>query len=140
MSRGRPPYALVMAMLATARLPAEDLCEGQLEHFFYAGSDVSPTGLVGLEIYAADGLLRSLVVEDRERGRGTGFALVRHAEAYAASQGVRSIYLLTTTAEPFFHRLGYARLDRAAAPLSIQRTGEFASLCPASSAFMVKRL
>lgn len=140
MIRGRPPYALAVAMLATAGLPAEDLCEGQLEHFFYAGSDGSPTGLVGLEIYGADALLRSLVVEERERGRGFAVALVRHGEAYAASQGVRSIYLLTMTAERFFHRLDYARLDRAAAPPSIQRTSEFASLCPASSAFMVKQL
>ena len=138
--RGRPPYAPVVAMLATAGLPAEDLCEGQLEHFFYAGSDGSPTGLVGLEICGADALLRSLVVEERERGRGLGVALVRHAEAYAASQGARSIYLLTMTAEPFFRRLDYARLDRAAAPPSIQRMNEFASLCPASSAFMVKQL
>jgi amino-acid N-acetyltransferase len=140
MIRGRPPYALVAAVLATASLPAEDLREEHLEHFFYAGSDGSPTGLVGLEIYGADALLRSLVVEERERGRGLGAALVRHAETYAASQGVRSIYLLTLTAEPFFHRLGYARLDRDAAPPSIQRTKEFASLCPARSAFMVKQL
>jgi amino-acid N-acetyltransferase len=140
MIRGRPPYAPVVAMLATAGLPAEDLSEGQLEHFFYAGSDGSPTGLVGLEIYGADALLRSLVVEERERGRGLGVALVRHAELYAAAQGVCSIYLLTMTAERFFHRLDYVRLDRAAAPPSIQRTSEFASLCPASSAFMVKLL
>jgi amino-acid N-acetyltransferase len=140
MIRGRPAYALVVAMLASAGLPAEDLCEGQLEHFFYAGADGSPTGLIGLEIYGADALLRSLVVKVRERGQGLGVALVRHAEAYAASQGVRSIYLLTMTAEHFFHRLDYARLDRAAAPLSIQRTSEFANLCPASSAFMVKQL
>src|SRR5580658_1163129 len=68
--RGRPPYAPVAAMLANAGLPVEDLSEGQLEHFFYAGSDASPTGLVGLEIYGADALLRSLVVEERERGQG----------------------------------------------------------------------
>jgi amino-acid N-acetyltransferase len=138
--RGRPPYAPVVAMLATAGLPSEDLRDGQLEHFFYAGSDGSPTGLVGLEIYGADALLRSLVVEERERGRGLGVALVRRAEAHAACQGVHSIYLLTMTAAPFFHRLDYARLDRAAAPPSILRTSEFASLCPASSAFMVKQL
>jgi amino-acid N-acetyltransferase len=140
MIRGRPLYAPVAAMLATAGLPTEDLCEAYLDHFFYAGSNASPTGLVGLEIYGPDALLRSLLVEERERGRGLGMALVRHAEAYAALQGVRSIYLLTVTAEPFFHRLAYARLDRGVAPPSIQRTSEFASLCPASSAFMVKRL
>lgn len=94
-------------------------------------------GLVGLELYGREALLRSLVVRQLERGKGLGLALVRHAEAYAASRGVRSMYLLTLTAETFFQRLGYARLDRSAAPASIQRTSEFASLCPASSAFMM---
>ncbi len=47
---------------------------------------------------------------------------------------------LTTTAETFFKRLGYERIERSQAPLSIERTREFASLCPASSAFMVKSL
>jgi amino-acid N-acetyltransferase len=36
--------------------------------------------------------------------------------------------------------MGYRRVDRAEAPPSIQSTREFAGLCPASSAFMVKRL
>jgi amino-acid N-acetyltransferase len=66
--------------------------------------------------------------------------LTDHAEHYAASMGVRSIYLLTTTAEPFFKRLGYERIERSQAPCSMQQTREFASLCPASSAFMVKAL
>jgi amino-acid N-acetyltransferase len=66
--------------------------------------------------------------------------LTDHAEQYAASMGVRSIYLLTTTAEAFFKRLGYEHIERSQAPPSIQRTREFASLCPASSAFMVKSL
>jgi amino-acid N-acetyltransferase len=50
------------------------------------------------------------------------------------------MYLLTTTAETFFERRGYRRVDRTEAPQAIQTTVEFASLCPASSAFMIKRL
>ena len=69
-----------------------------------------------------------------------GSALIEHAEQYAASRSVRSIYLLTTTAEAFFKRLGYERIERSQAPPSIERTREFASLCPTSSAFMVKSL
>jgi amino-acid N-acetyltransferase len=111
-----------------------------LEHFFFVGSDGSPTGLVGLEIYGTDALLRSLVGDETARGKGLGSALVDHAEQYAASKSVRSIYLLTTTAEAFFKRLGYERIDRSRAPPSIKETHEFASLCPASSAFMVKTL
>ena len=138
--RGQPPHAIVIELLEAAGLPAADVSQELLRHFFYLPDAQSAAGLVGLELYGHEALLRSLVVRQSERGKGLGIALVRHAEAYAASQGVRSMYLLTLTAEPFFQRLGYAHLDRAAAPASIQRTSEFANLCPASSAFMVKVL
>lgn len=69
-----------------------------------------------------------------------GSALTLHAEQFAASQNIRSIYLLTTTAESFFSRLGYKRIDRSAAPASIAATREFSQLCPASSSFMYKSL
>jgi len=65
---------------------------------------------------------------------------VAQAELFAQSQGAREIYLLTTTAERFFERLGYGRVPREAAPVAIQRTQEFSTLCHSSSAFMVKQL
>ena len=138
--RGQPSHAMVGAMLEAAGLPAADVSEEHLRNFFYAPYEGSALGLVGLELYGHEALLRSLVVTQRERGKGLGLALVHHAESYAASRGVRSMYLLTLTAEPFFKRLGYGRIDRSQAPSSIERTAEFASLCPVSSAFMVKSL
>jgi amino-acid N-acetyltransferase len=65
---------------------------------------------------------------------------VQHAEEYAASRRVNAIHLLTMTAEGFFQRRGYRRIDRRDAPRAIQSTTEFAGLCPRSSAFMIKRL
>ena len=53
---------------------------------------------------------------------------------------VRAIYLLTTTAEGFFHRRGYSMAERHAAPPAIQSTREFAGICPANSAFMTKTI
>jgi len=138
--RGRPPRSTAVALLQAQGLPVSDIADEHLEHFFFVGSDASPTGLVGLELYGADALLRSLVVGENARGQGLGSALIDHAEQYAASNNVRSIYLLTTTAETFFKRLGYGRIDRSQAPSAIKQTPEFAGLCPASSAFMVKSL
>jgi amino-acid N-acetyltransferase len=140
MIRGRPPRSTAVALLQAQELPASDITDDHLEHFFFVGSDGSPTALVGLELFGADALLRSLVVGENARSKGLGSALVEHAEQYAASKNVRSIYLLTTTAEAFFKRLSYERIDRSLAPPSIERTREFVSLCPASSAFMVKSL
>jgi amino-acid N-acetyltransferase len=129
-----------IALLQSQGLPISDITDEHLEHFFFAGNDDSPTGLVGLEIYDSVALLRSLVVEDSARSKGLGSALTQHAEQYAESTHVQSIYLLTTTAEKFFNRRGYQRIDRSEAPACIKRTREFAGLCPASSAFMFKSL
>jgi amino-acid N-acetyltransferase len=138
--RGRASRPAAMALLAAEGLPVTDLTDAHLEHFFYTGPDGAPTALVGLEIYATDALLRSLVVVPDARTQGVGSAMVRHAENYAAARQVQGLYLLTTTAESFFERLGYRRIDRTQAPPSIRSSREFASLCPASSAFMIKRL
>jgi amino-acid N-acetyltransferase len=140
MIRERPPHSSVVALLEAEGLPASDLTETHLEHFFFTGSDGAPSALVGLEIYGEAALLRSLVVSAAARTQGLGSALVRHAEEYAAARQVRALYLLTSTAEPYFERRGYRRIDRSEAPPSIQSTREFASLCPSSSAFMIKRL
>jgi amino-acid N-acetyltransferase len=97
-------------------------------------------GVVGLEARGAVGLLRSLAVEPGRRGGGLGSELVTALENVAAGGGITELYLLTTTAEAFFARRGYQRVPREAAPAGIRGTAEFASICPASSAFMTKRL
>jgi D-alanyl-D-alanine carboxypeptidase len=128
------------ALLEASHLPSQDLTAAHLEHFFYAGPRESPYAMVGLELFGEAALLRSLVVAPGQRGAGVGSSLVSHVEHYAAEHGVTTIYLLTTTAEGFFTRLGYTPVARDEAPDSIRRTPEFADLCPASSAFLRKRL
>ena len=134
----RPALAGAIALLASAQLPTEDLTAAHCEHFFFAGTREAPTALVGLELFDGVALLRSLVVA--QQARGTGTALVRHAEAYARERGVHTIYLLTTTAERFFERRGFARTDRGSAPPAIRATREFAGICPATSSFMSRTL
>jgi amino-acid N-acetyltransferase len=135
-----PSLQSAMALLSSARLPVEDLTEAHCEHFFYSGPAQRPTGLVGLELFGDVALLRSLVVSEELRGRGEGRALLEHAERHARARGVRELYLLTTTAEKFFEKHGFERAAREAAPAAISGTREFAGICPASSAFMVRRL
>jgi N-acetylglutamate synthase-like GNAT family acetyltransferase len=63
-----------------------------------------------------------------------------HAEEQAKASGIRELYLLTTTAETFFAKRGFLRAPRDSAPPAIRATREFSGICPASSAFMSKRL
>jgi amino-acid N-acetyltransferase len=138
-SAGPVPEA-ARGLLAAANLPTSDLTDEQLTTFFYCGPATAPSALIGLEIYGPDALLRSLVVDPSLRSAGLGSALVGHVEAHAAKHDAGTLYLLTTTAEAFFARRGYHRIDRTVAPAAIRSTREFAGLCPASSAFMFKRL
>jgi len=136
----KPERAAVAALLDAATLPSADLTDAHMEHFFFCGPAAAPTALVGVELCGSSALLRSLVVRPEHRSTGLGAALVERAEAHARAHGARAIYLLTTTADSFFARLGYAPADRATAPSEIGATREFAEICPASSVFMTKRL
>lgn len=135
-----PSPEAARGLLAAADLPTSDLTDEQLTTFFYCGPAAKPSALIGVEVYGTEALLRSLVVDPSLRSTGLGTALVERAETHAAGHGVGTLYLLTTTAEAFFARRGYHRIDRAVAPQAIRSTREFAGLCPASSAFMFKRL
>jgi N-acetylglutamate synthase-like GNAT family acetyltransferase len=135
-----PPEMKVKELLAKCSLPTSDITSSYLEDFFGCGPERAPEGVVGLELYGAVGLLRSLAVSERCRGLGYGKALVAQAERHAQAKGAKELYLLTTTAERFFERLGYTRAPREAAPEAIRQTREFSGLCPASSAFMKKEL
>ncbi len=72
--------------------------------------------------------------------KGLGFILVAHVERYLMRQGVTQVYLLTTTAESFFERCGYASIDKKKVPLAIKQTREFSDLCPDSATLMMKKM
>lgn len=135
-----PDVSAVKRLLSAASLPISDITARPLQHFFGYGSGPELEGVIGLEIYGEVALLRSLAVVSSRRGTGVGSGLVAHAEHHARDQGVQSLYLLTTTAEQFFLRRGYARIPREDTPAAIKGTKEFSGICPVSSAFMVKKL
>lgn len=129
----------VLALLKAARLPRADLRESRLDHFHVVRGDGGLLGVVGLEVYGGRwGLLRSLAVAPDVRGSGLGGRLVAAVEAEAAALGLDALYLLTTTAAPFFHRRGWAGLDREDVPLPVQESTEFRGLCPDSAVCLTK--
>jgi len=136
----QPSEASVKKLLRSSNLDSSDLTPRHLRNFFGVGIKEELEGVVGLELFDAVGLLRSLAVDSSRRRTGLGSKLVTHAEDYARSQGIKSLYLLTVTAEDFFMHRGYQRTRRDDAPPAIRETKEFCEICPASSAFMVKHL
>lgn len=136
----QPSEAGVKRLLNGSRLDGSDLTTEHLRHFFALGTKEEPEGVVGLELFGSVALLRSLAVVSSRRRAGLGSKLVAHAEDYARTKGIKSLYLLTDTAESFFEHRGYNRSGRGDAPPAIRETKEFSEICPVSSAFMVKHL
>ena len=137
---GRGDFEAVRRLLEEARLPTRDLTPEMLEHFLVARRGAELFGVIGLEPLGDVGLLRSAAVVPAERGRGLGARLTAALEDRAARLGIGRLFLLTTTAEVFFARLGYRRASREEAPPAIRDTTEFRELCAATSVCMVKEL
>jgi len=130
----------IQALLRDCELPYEDLSPEHLTHFFVIKDPYQLVGSVGLEMCGKFGLLRSLALAKAIRGQGLGLQLVEQIEAYARSQKITALYLLTTTADRFFAHLGYQETSRESAPAPLQETAEFQNICPASAVCMCKEL
>lgn len=130
----------VRGLLDTAHLPLDGLEEQFGESYAVAVAGNEIVGAEGIEVYARSGLLRSAVVHPDWRGRGVGDALTRDRIEWARRAGLERVYLLTTTAESYFPRFGFARVERAEAPPEIRTSREFTGACPASATLMVLRV
>ena len=95
---------------------------------------------IALEVYGTRALLRSVAVDPIRRSHGLGNRLVQAALSMAQQLGIHEIYLLTETAEDYFSRFGYHRIERADASPAIHCSVEWTSACPASAQAMVLRL
>jgi len=129
----------IRRLLADSALPTADLASAPIQ-FWVARRAQVIVGAVALERYAATGLLRSLVVNPQDRSGGLGRALVARLEADARLAGVASLVLLTQTAEPFFAKCGYHRIDRGSVSGDVLSSAQFRSLCPASATCLSKSL
>jgi N-acetylglutamate synthase-like GNAT family acetyltransferase len=128
-------YPAVVGLLEAARLPTAGLSPS-LGDFLVADAGDLLLGAVGLEVYGSAALLRSAVVAPGSRGRGLGAVLLERMVAHARSRGVQDLYLLTTTAEGWFPRFGFARIGREAVPAALHASAEFKGACPDSAVAM----
>lgn len=131
--------AAINALLKAEHLPADDL-PAALDHFLVVEQEGEVIGAIGLEPYGTAGLLRSMVVDKASRGNGLATALVTELERYAAALGLDTMYLLTETADQYFEKKGYVRIDRTEVPEALKASSEFSHVCPASARVMRKAL
>jgi len=129
----------VVGLLRSASLPIAGVSPA-LTDFLVADARGRIVGAVGLERYGDSALLRSAVVDPSARGSGIGHALVQRLLDGALDEGVRAVYLLTTTAEDYFPRFGFNVIARENVPAAVQASVEFREACPESAVVMRKLL
>jgi amino-acid N-acetyltransferase len=96
--------------------------------------------VVALELFPDGALLRSLAVQQDVRGQHLGKQLVAAALDDVRRRDLGVVYLLTTTAESFFTRLGFGIVARDEVPDSLLGSVEFRSACPETATAMARRL
>jgi amino-acid N-acetyltransferase len=132
-------YKAVAGLLQAANLPLAGVPR-TLAGFYVAEDRGRILGAVGLELHGTDGLLRSAVVDPAARGTGLGQALVGRLLGDARERGLGAVYLLTTTAERWFPRFGFSRIERDDVPGRVRESVEFREACPASAIVMRAKL
>jgi amino-acid N-acetyltransferase len=130
----------VQGLLQEAGLPLDGVADQFGSSYAVAEIDGAIVGAMGMEVYDLDGLLRSAVVMPSWQGRKIGEALLNECLRWSVAQRLRQVYLLTTTAERFFSRHGFHRIDRDSVPASIRRSREFRDVCPVSAVVMMRPL
>ena len=133
----RSDVAQVLQILAENNLPLDGLHD-HLATLLVARDDDAIVGSAALEVYGDGALLRSVAVASGSQGKGLGHQLTQAALDLARQNDVPAVYLLTTTAEPFFSKLGFERITREDVPADVQQSVEFKSACPASATVMRK--
>ncbi|MGA7304099.1 MAG: arsenic resistance N-acetyltransferase ArsN2 [Rhodothermales bacterium] len=127
----------VLRLLDASELTTDGLEEGAALVLVAAAKD-GIVACAALEVDGSSALLRSLAVASKARGTGLGKELVSKLEEEARNLGVGSLYLLTTTAEGFFDKLGYRAIDRAQVPDVVRASAEFPA-CSSAGATVMRR-
>lgn len=132
----------ILSLLNDVDLPVEGV-KDNISNFLtlkdnFDDSNFEPWGCVGLEIYGNSALLRSLAIAPEYQGRGLGTVLTEALIQDARERGIKTLFLLTETAEDFFRRFGFRVVEREAVPKDVKTSIEFIKLCTETPAMMLE--
>jgi len=125
----------IVGLLESESLPLEGVLD-HLQNFMVAEVDGTVVGSIGLEVYDETALLRSAVVDTSHRNTGIGTRLFDTLIGYARELGVNRLLLLTNTAEGYFLRKGFVRIERGSVVGPVTTSTEFAGACPSNAVCM----
>ena len=125
----------IIALLEAGKLPLAGL-DAHVATTLVAQRNARVVGCAAVEIQGTVGLLRSVAVDETRRGEGLGHQLTQAALDLARARGLKTVYLLTTTAAEFFPRFGFREIARDDVDAAVQRSVEFTKACPADAVAM----
>ncbi|KWF81010.1 GCN5 family acetyltransferase [Burkholderia diffusa] len=128
--------AAIEALLRASNLPVAGVAE-HLEHFVVRVDPLGLSGCGGLEYHGDFALIRSIAVAPATQGNGVGRAIVARLIATCRARSVRSIGLLTTTAEDYFAGFGFVRVTRDDVPRPLLASSQFQRVCPDTATAML---
>jgi amino-acid N-acetyltransferase len=115
----------ILDLVARNGLPLDGLHE-HLPTTVVARDNGTIVGTAALELYTDGALLRSVAVAPERQGHGLNHKLTQAAIDLAEQRHAPAVYLLTTTADGFFPKFAFQRLERAEVPAGVQTSVEFA--------------
>lgn len=127
----------VVELLQSAGLPTTDL-NPVLPNFLLAFADGQLVGTAGVEVTGEVGLLRSVAVKESFQNYKIAKRLVNDLTKQMRLQWVKELYLITTTAEGYFAKQGFEKIERDSIPAEIAQSQQFSDLCPSSATIMKK--
>lgn len=128
-------YRAIIHLLASNQLPTADIYEKNITLFVgLVESEIVAT--IGIETYGNEALLRSLCVKEIFKNQKLGEKMLSYLLNFCETENIRTLYLLTTTAEHYFERYGFEKITRNETPPTIQQTREFQDICPSSAVIM----
>lgn len=126
----------IKRMLVAALLPSRDVVGGPGQRYIVARENGRIIGCAGLGVSGHDGQVRSMAVHWTRRNAGLGTRLHERLLFEAVLAGVKTLYVVTMTADDFFARHGYRRIGAQEVPPELMASEEFAAFAPGGGVIM----
>lgn len=126
-------------LLIASGLPPDGI-ENHLSSMLVGELEYQILATAALEMYGDSALLRSVAVDSIARGTGLGTRMTEAIVKLALRLRVNRLFLLTETAEDFFPKFGFRKVNRSDIPDNVKSSLEFTLLCPSSALALELRL
>ena len=129
----------IKQLLKINELSLEDL-KDHLSNFLKIENSDGLIGVIGLEIYGNYALLRSFAVHPDYQSNGIGKSLMKRLIKKSKILDIKEIYLFTTTAEKYFVKYGFKKIELTEVNPSVKESSQFRGSCPKSATIMKKQI